>query len=137
MTRAWPFQTVDEGGAEARAPLEHLKRIGRQGAEAIVMRIGRGDAQLVVVGEDGSWKRWVFRSLEQAEQVAARLDVVVHTGEYPEATRVRMNAHGRSREDFDAGAYPEQGTVGPIRAYPENRPRTLDEDRRRGPGRAP
>lgn len=132
MTRAWPFDNADESAAKAGAPLEHLERIGRENAEAVVVRIGQGDAQLVVVGGDGAWERWVYGSVEQAEQVAAGLDIPVHTGEYPAGTRVRMDAYQRSRQDFDAGAYPEQGAVGPVRAYPENRPRMLDDDRRRG-----
>jgi hypothetical protein len=48
----------------------------------------------------------------------------VHVGEYPEELRVRMNAYRRPSDDFDRAAYPEQGAVGPVIPYPENRPRT-------------
>jgi hypothetical protein len=37
--------------------------------------------------------------------------------------RVRMNARQRPPGDFDAAPYPEQGHVGPVIPYPENRPR--------------
>jgi hypothetical protein len=132
LTRAWPFEHMDDTGEEAREPLAYLEKVGPEDAEAVVIRIGYGDAQLVVVAGDGAWRRWVYRSLEQAERVAAQLGIPVHTGQYPESTRVRMNAHRRAREDFDAGAYPEQGAVGPVRAYPENRPRMLDGNYPRG-----
>ena len=132
MTRAWPFESDQEAEEGVREPLAHLEAIGRTGAEAVVMRIGWGDAQLVIVGADGAWQRWVYRTVAEAERVAGRLGVPVHIGEYPEATRVRMNAHQRSRADFDAGAYPEQGAVGPVRAYSENRPRARSARRRRG-----
>jgi hypothetical protein len=37
-----------------------------------------------------------------------------------------MNAYQRPSIDFDKAAYPEQGSVGPVIPYPENRPRRLD-----------
>jgi hypothetical protein len=39
---------------------------------------------------------------------------------------VRINSHPRPAVDFDRAAYPEQGAVGPVIPYPENRPRRLD-----------
>ncbi|MGH2820615.1 MAG: hypothetical protein ACRDJ5_08180 [Actinomycetota bacterium] len=94
----------------------------KDGTEAVVVRIGLHDAQLVLVDDEGRWDRWVYHSVAEAERVAETLGLTVHVGEFPEKTRVRMNAHRRPREDFDAGAYPEQGRVGPVIAYPENRP---------------
>lgn len=95
----------------------------REGTEAVVVRIGLHDAQVALVDGEGRWDRWVYHSLDEAKRAAEELGVPVHVGEYPEATRVRMNSYQRPRADFDAGAYPEQGRVGPVRAYPENRPR--------------
>ena len=137
MSRAWPFESETDTPDE-QEPLEHVARIGPKGAEAVVVRIGQADAQLVVVGADGAWKRWVYRSMEDAKRLAEGLGIPVHTGEYPESTRVRMNAYRRAAESFATSAYPEQGAVGPVRPYPENRPRVLGDRRRESPaGPAP
>lgn len=127
MTRAWPFEGKPEGGLAQRyaSPADFVAR-GGEGTEAVVVRIGLNDAQLVLVAGDGRWERWVYHSIEDANEAAAGLGVPVHVGEYPEATRVRMNAYVRPREDFDRGAYPEQGDVGPVNPYPENRPRRIE-----------
>jgi hypothetical protein len=94
------------------------------GMEAVVIRIGAGEAQLVLVDSEGRWERWVYGSVDACTAKAEELGISeVHVGEYPEKTRVRMNAHQRSKETFAAGAYPEQGFVGPVNSYPENRPR--------------
>lgn len=123
--RAWPFEDVPEGGRrKPRTPQEFVA--GRSDVDAMVIRIGLNDAQVVLVDGDGAWDRWVYHSQEEAKEVADSLGVEVHTGEYPEAVRVRMNARRRPAQDFDRGAYPEQGRVGPTIPYPENRPRRLD-----------
>lgn len=123
--RAWPFENVPEGGSrKPRTPQEFLA--GHNGVDAMVIRIGLNDAQLVLVDGSGVWDRWVFHSEEEAKQVAESLGIDVHVGEYPEAVRVRMNARRRPSEEFDKGAYPEQGRVGPVMPYPENRPRRQD-----------
>ena len=99
----------------------------KQAIEAIVVRIGGHDAQLVLVDDEGRWDRWVYPSVDEAKAAGERLgieDVVV--GEYPEKTRVRMNAYRRPPADFESGAYPEQGRVGPVTYYPENRPRSQE-----------
>lgn len=88
-----------------------------------MVRIGLHDTQLVLVDDGGRWQRWVYHSDEEAKQAAESLGIPVHEGGYPEETRVRINKHQRSREDFDRAAYPEQGKVGPVISYPENRPR--------------
>ncbi len=120
--RAWPFENVPEGGRRRiRTPEEFVGR--RDGTEAVVVRIGLNDAQLVLVDGTGAWDRWVYHSLEEATSVAQSLGVAVHEGHYPEELRVRMNARVRPPEEFDRGAYPEQGRVGPVMPYPENRPR--------------
>ena len=94
------------------------------GIEAMVIRIGAGDAQLVLVDSDGRWDRWVYHSVEECTAVAKELGITqLHEGEYPEKTRVRMNAYRKPKEDFVAGPYPEQGRVGPVIPYPENRRR--------------
>lgn len=124
MSRAWPFEGKSEE-EPTRDPQGSATRSG-EGTEAIVIRIGLRDAQLVLVDPDGEWRRWVYPSVEEAETVAKSLGVPVHLGEYPEATRVRMNAHRRTARDFDRGAYPEQGEVGPVIPYPENRPRRVE-----------
>jgi hypothetical protein len=107
-----------------RAPSEFVSARG-DGCEAVIVRIGLNDAQVVVVDADGDWERWVYHSHDEAASVAGGLGTPVHDGEFPEELRVRMNAHRRSRDSFDAGAYPEQGEVGPVIPYPENRPRRV------------
>jgi hypothetical protein len=101
----------------------------------VVVRIGGHDAQVVVVDADGAWDRWVYHSMDEATAAAEELGIPVHTGRYPEELRVRMNAYRRPAADFDAGAYPEQGRVGPVIPYPENRPRrpAPDPGTRSGP----
>jgi hypothetical protein len=133
--RAWPFENV-ETVETFYHPEQFVARRGPD-TEAVVIRIGLNDAQLVLVDEEGSWQRWVYHSVEEAKDVAAALGVAaVHEGEYPEEMRVRMNAHQRPSKDFDRGAYPEQGAVGPVIPYPENRPRRPARPRREdGPRR--
>ena len=126
MSRAWPFEEKPEPTRRAKHPEDFLSQRGRDGTEAVVVRIGANDAQLVLVDGNGAWDRWVFHSMEDAQEIAETLDVPVHVNEYPEATRVRMNAYVRPPQSFDEGAYPEQGHVGPVIEYPENRPRRLD-----------
>jgi hypothetical protein len=103
----------------------------------VIVRIGRNGAQLVLVDGDGEWDRWVYPTVEEASRTAEELGLAsVTVGHYPEEVRVRMNAHRRPKEDLDRGPYREQGRVGPVIAYPENRPRDLDADPRspRRPG---
>jgi hypothetical protein len=95
-----------------------------EGIEAVVIRIGAGDAQLVLVDSDGRWDRWVYHSVEECTAVARELGIAeLHEGEYPEKTRVRMNAYQKPSGAYEDGAYPEQGQVGPVIPYPENRRR--------------
>jgi hypothetical protein len=129
MQRAWPFEGVPEGGRNLRSPEDFVAAYGRD-TEAVVVRIGLHDAQLVLVDPRGWWQRWVYHSVDEATGVAERLGLTVHSGEYPEELRVRMNAFQRPAEDFDKAAYPEQGAVGPVIPYPENRPRRLEDPRR-------
>lgn len=129
-TRAWPFEDVPEGGkTKIRTPRDFVAR--RSGAEAVVVRIGMNDTQLVLVDGDGDWDRWVYHSEEEATEVAKGLGVPLHHGHYPEELRVRMNAHRRPPADFDRRAYPEQGRVGPTISYPENRRRRLGSEARK------
>lgn len=125
MARAWPFEGRPEGGERIRTPEQFVARKG-EGIDAVIVRIGLHDAQLVLVDAEGSWTRWVYPSIEAAREVAEALGVAVHDGEYPEELRVRMSAYQRPAEDFDEAPYPEQGRVGPVIPYPENRPRRLD-----------
>lgn len=126
-TRAWPFENKPEGGLAERfrSPEDFVAARG-EGVEAVVVRIGLHDAQLVLIDSDGAWDRWVYHSVDEAKEAAERLEVQVHVGEFPEETRVRMNEHRRPPEDFDRAAYPEQGRVGAVSAYPENRPRRVE-----------
>jgi hypothetical protein len=107
-----------------RSPQDFVEARGK-GCEAVVVRIGLNDAQVVVVDKEGAWDRWVYRSVDEAKTAADELDIEVHMDEYPEELRVRMNAYRRPQESFQAGAYPEQGEVGPVIPYPENRPRRV------------
>jgi hypothetical protein len=120
MSRAWPFEGQEDSEA-IRKPEQFID--ARSGTEAVVVRIGGHDAQLVLVDDRGAWQRWVYHSIEEATEVAGSLGVPVHTGEYPEELRVKINSYQRPSEDFDRHAYPEQGGVGPVMPYPENRPR--------------
>ena len=120
--RAWPFEDQPEGGVRIRTPVQYAAHHG-PGIEAVVIRIGMNDAQLVLVAPTGAWDRWVYHSVDEAKQIADGLGVPVHEGEYPEEIRVRINSYQRPAEDFATNAYPEQGRVGPVIPYPENRPR--------------
>jgi hypothetical protein len=129
MSRAWPFENKPEaGGAGTRLrwPRDFVRARGA-GTEAVVIRIGAHDSQLVLVDGEGAWERWVYHSHDEALEAANELGVPVHDGEYPEELRVRMNARPRRAEEFARGAYPEQGKVGPVMPYPENRPRRAEE----------
>ena len=123
MSRAWPFEGQQDL-EPVRQPTQFVAQ--REGTEAVVIRIGGHDAQLVLVDGTGAWQRWVYHSVEEAQEIAESLDVPVHVGEYPEELRVKMNSLPRSAADFDKHAYPEQGGVGPVIPYPENRPRRMD-----------
>jgi hypothetical protein len=120
--RAWPFEDKPEGGVRIRTPQQYVEHKGSE-TEAVVVRIGMNDAQLVLVSPEGAWDRWVYHSIEEATEVAQGLGVTVHEGNYPEELRVRINSYQRPAESFDKAAYPEQGRVGPTPSYPENRPR--------------
>ncbi|MDQ3870535.1 MAG: hypothetical protein M3301_02830, partial [Chloroflexota bacterium] len=125
MRRTWPFEGMPEGNVAPRPaddPAAFAAAAG-EGTEAVIIRIGLHDAQLVAIAPDGAWDRWVYHSVDEAKAVAQRLGIPVHVGEYPEPLRVRMNAYQRPASDFDKRAYPEQGSVGPVIPYPENRPR--------------
>jgi hypothetical protein len=126
MSRAWPFEDKPEPTRRVKNPEDFVKRRGAEGAEAVVVRIGANDAQLVLIDGKGAWDRWVYHSQEEAQEVAETLGVPVHVNEYPEATRVRMNSYVRPSASFDEAPYPEQGHVGPVIEYPENRPRRLE-----------
>jgi hypothetical protein len=138
MKRAWPFEGTEEFEVKIRHPKDFLNRYGKEGMEAVVIRIGMNDTQLVLIDGEGRWDRWVYTSLEQAQKVAEELGLDVHVGEYPEATRVRMGKFIPPPQHFEDHAYPEQGEVGPVNPYPENRPRdiTLPRPKRSGPGSA-
>lgn len=128
MSRAWPFEDSAEGGrrpGRVQTVAEFIA--GSPGAvHAVVIRIGLNDAQLLLVDHDGYWDRWVFGSVDRAREVAEDFGLDVHEGEFPETLRVLMNGRRRPAEEFDAAAYPEQGKIGPVIPYPENRPRQLD-----------
>lgn len=125
MERAWPFEDKPEPVRRLKNPSDFLDRF-REGTEAVLVRIGLHDTQLVLIDGEGRWQRWVYHSWDEAKEAATQLGIPVHENEYPEETRVRMNAFRRSAADFDKGAYPEQGSVGPVISYPENRPRRKD-----------
>lgn len=135
MERAWPFEGSPEHGP-IRTPQDFIQHRGA-GTEAVVIRIGLNDAQLVLVDRAGDWQRWVLHSMEEAGAAAEKLGVPVHMGEYPEEMRVRINSHRRGAADYDRSAYPEQGGVGPVMSYPENRPRQKETLAREGSGPHP
>lgn len=126
MNRAWPFESKKEV-IKIRGPQDFLAVYGRDGSEAIVIRIGANDTQLVLVDGAGRWDRWVYHSETEAKKVAETLRVPVHVGEYPESTRVRIGKFQPGADHFETAAYPEQGAVGPINQYPENRPRKVED----------
>lgn len=107
----------------AVAPEEFLRR-DPDNTEAVIVRIGAGSAQLVLVDGQGRWDRWVYHDVDACREVAERIGVTsVHVGSYPEQIRLRMNSRRRPAEDFERAPYPEAGWVGPFIPYPENRPR--------------
>ncbi|MFN2490035.1 MAG: hypothetical protein ABR529_09910 [Actinomycetota bacterium] len=122
MARTWPFEGWGDPEEPFHSPEDFTRRQGA-GVEAVIVRIGLGDAQLVLVDAHGRWERWVYASPDEARERAAGLGVPVHLGGYPEDLRVRINANVRPPEDFARAAYREQGRVGPVIPYPENRPR--------------
>jgi hypothetical protein len=124
VARAWPFEGVEEVRRFHR-PEEFVEAKGEE-TDAVVIRIGLNDAQLVLVDQQGTWQRWVYHSMDEAQEVAESLGVPVHVDEYPEELRVRINSYVRPPQDFDRAPYPEQGAVGPVIPYPENRPRLVD-----------
>jgi hypothetical protein len=87
------------------------------------MRTGLGGAQAVFVAPSGDWRRWVYPTVDEAVKAAREVGCQVHEQDFPEALRVRINAYRRPAEDYRRVPYPEQGWVGPVRFYPENRPR--------------
>ncbi|MBA2425454.1 MAG: hypothetical protein H0V60_00045 [Actinobacteria bacterium] len=121
----------------SRAPSPASWAGGRGDVEAVLVRFGRGGVQLVLVDGDGRWERWVFASEEEARAAVSGLGCPVHEGGYPEHLRVAMNGRRRAASEYERGAYPEQGRVGPVIPYPENRPRrvarTPEERGRNGP----
>jgi hypothetical protein len=136
LSRAWPFQDTPEGGEGSATPPSVAEFIeAHHGVEAVVIRIGLNDAQLVLVDAGGDWDRWVHHSVEEARAAAEDFDLPIHEAAFPEEMRVRMNARRRPRAEYELEAYPEQGRVGPVIPYPENRPRRLDRrDSKSGSG---
>lgn len=135
MSRAWPFEEVTEaGGAPPPVdPREFTSRYGVEGTDAVLIRIGRSGWQLVLVAADGSWEKWVYPDQDAAGAAARAVGIEhIHRDHYPEDVRVRMNARRRSKAEFDRAAYQEQGRVGPVIPYPENRPRPAAGGGRRG-----
>ncbi len=121
--RAWPFEDVPEGGRNLRDPDDFVRFRGAEGTEAVAIRIGLHDAQLILVDADGRWQRWAYHSVEECVALAEGLGLPVHVGEYPEELRVRINSYRRPPEDYETAAYPEQGAVGPLIPYKEARGR--------------
>ena len=134
--RSWPFEDHVDPLPPIRRPEDFLKRHGTE-TDAVVIRIGLNGAQLVLVSKSGHWDRWVLASVEEAEEAARSLGISVHVGEFPEAVRVRMNTRRREADEFERGAYPEQGRVGAVRPYAENRPRRSSEASEAKEGPAP
>lgn len=126
MSRAWPFEGKSEGIDRIRDPLDFIQKLGAEGTEAVIVRIGLNDAMLVLVDAAGRWERWVYHSVEEAQAAAGELGLEhVHEGEYPEELRVRIGKYEPGAGVYERAAYPEQGEVGPVIPYPENRPRRL------------
>ena len=123
MSKTWPFENEADPKRRIRNPEDVLAEWGRDGLEAVVVRIGLNDAQLVLIDGRGDWTRFVYHSMDEARRVAEGLGIPMHEGEYPEDVRVRMNAFRRGSDSFEDLPYPEQGRVGPVIPYPENRPR--------------
>lgn len=122
MKRAWPFERHSDPVRAPRSPKEFVAREAEE-VEAVVIRTGMGAAQAVLVAPSGNWRRWVYPTMDEAMEAARDAGCRVHEQEFPDALRVRINAFRRPAEDFRRAPYPEQGWVGPVRFYPENRPR--------------
>ena len=94
MERAWPFEQHSDPVREPRSPKEFVAREAEE-VEAVVMRTGSGGVQAVLVTHAGSWRRWVYPTMEEALEAAQEAGCRVHEQEFPEALRVRMNAYRR------------------------------------------
>jgi hypothetical protein len=129
LGRTWPFERLAEPAEPFHTPEDFVARRGA-GVKGVVVRIGLCDAQLVLVDPEGLWERWVYRSTEEATAVVRALEIPHHVGEFPDEIRQAMNERVRTLQDLTAGAYPEQGRVGPVIPYPENRPRRDEEEER-------
>lgn len=134
MERAWPFERHSDPVRAPRSPKEFVAREAEE-VEAVVMRTGLGGVQAVLVAHSGSWRRWVYPTMDDALEAAREAGCRVHEQEFPEALRVRINAYRRPAEDFQRAPYPEQGWVGPVSYYPENRPRLGRRRDQQGRGR--
>jgi hypothetical protein len=121
-SRTWPFEGRPEPQEPFHSPRDFVVRRGPDVRGAVV-RIGLHDAQLVLVDATGLWDRWVYVSVDAARAAAAEVGVEAGVGRFADDVRVDMNRRRRTPEEFASGAYPEQGRVGPVVPYPENRPR--------------
>jgi hypothetical protein len=130
--RAWPFEAHQDPEPAPASPAEFLVRHG-EATEAVIVRIGSSGAQMVLVAASGKWDRWVYASTEDARAAAEELGAKVHVGAFPEEVRSRMNLYRPSDAEFARAPYPEQGEVGGVSPYPENRPRR-DRPREPRPG---
>jgi hypothetical protein len=125
VARAWPFERLGDPEEPFRAPDDFVRRQGPE-VEAVVVRIGLHDAQLVLVDRSGRWERWVYTSVEEATAAARALGLRIHEASYPEELRVLVNSYARPPQDLARAPYPEQGRVGPVIPYRENRPRRVE-----------
>jgi hypothetical protein len=127
MARAWPFEGLGEPEEPFHDPESFVRRRG-PGVQAVVVRIGLHDAQLVLVDRDGRWERWVYTGQDDARAAAENLGLPLHLGAFPEELRALMNVYVRRPEELARSPYPERGRVGPVRPYPENRPRRVERE---------
>ena len=76
---------------KGRTPAELRRFVQlRQDVEAVLQRCGRETFDLLLVDLEGNWTRWVFPSHEQAQAVAADLEVPLHDG-WDDRMAKRMN----------------------------------------------
>jgi hypothetical protein len=129
--RAWPFEGHKDPEPAPATPEEFVARHGEP-TEAVIVRIGSSGTQMVLVAPTGKWDRWVYDSADEAHAAAEELGTQAHVGAFPEEVRARMNLYRPSDAEFERAPYPEQGAVGGVSPYPENRPRPGPREARPG-----
>ena len=75
---------------------EDVRRFAKEhadGLDAVIQRIGLDTWDLLLIGANGDWTRWVTNSKESAEAAGKELGAAVHDGWDADELAKRMNRH--------------------------------------------